>query len=352
MPRVLIVGQGGVFNLEHFVSRAFLQLGWEVLRLNSYAAIPNPVRFNTYLRMLSSRSYKFHSLIDHVAGMEEKMTFHVERMRPDLLLVFKGELFPPKVARKVSYEHGVKTAIWFPDDPRFLGSILLPIAQSFDHVVVSSRSTIPLLEDIGVRSATHLPFACDPGLHKSMGLKKRYDLTFVGSYYPERARVLVKIANHELRVWGPGWNMPWVPKKVRRQVMQGGSFGQESVEILNKSRITVNVHNQFDLRASGKANMRVFEATGCGAFLLTDETDGIRESFRIGQELVCYESSDDLPELVEQYLNSKDERERIASAGQQRAYRDHTYSERVRVLLTKMSFASVPDQHVRVASTF
>ena len=106
------------------------------------------------------------------------------------------------------------------------------------------------------------------------------------------------------------------------------------------------MHHPSDLSATGKVNMRVFEAAGCGTFQLTDRTTGLGEFFIPGQELVCYDSPQQLVELAEYYLGSEEIRGRIAMAGQRRAYKDHTYVKRVSLLLEKIGLSSTIRTHV------
>ncbi len=49
-------------------------------------------------------------------------------------------------------------------------------------------------------------------------------------------------------------------------------------QVLRRSRITLNSH--IDLAGREAGNMRLFEATGVGAFLLTDFKDNLHTLFR------------------------------------------------------------------------
>jgi len=256
--------------------------------------------------------------------------------RPDIMLVFKGEVFPPHVAERARKTSGVRSVLWFPDDPRYLRSLLLAIAPSFDLVAVSSTATVPVLRRTGNNSAIRMPFGCDPNIHRSLGRDKTFDLTFVGTYYPERARMLTNVLAKNLKVWGSYWNLPWVPRRLRNSAMSSRSYGGNLVEILNRSKITINIHHRTDLNAPGKINMRVFEAAACGTFQLTDNALGLGEFFDIGREIICYESPEELVELVDYYLDAKEERDEIARAAQKRAYEDHTYVKRVVSMLDAM----------------
>ena len=112
------------------------------------------------------------------------------------------------------------------------------------------------------------------------------------------------------------------------------------VEILNRSRITINIHHKSDLSVSGKLNMRMFETTGCGAFLLTDAPRGLEEFYTPGKEVLSYSTPEELVDLVDRYLDDDNARQDVAAAGQERAYKDHTYFKRVRFLLNTMGLAS------------
>lgn len=103
------------------------------------------------------------------------------------------------------------------------------------------------------------------------------------------------------------------------------------VEALNRAKIALNIHVEDDLPY--KVNMRTFEITGCGAFLLTDKAYGIEKMFNVGKELVTYASEGDLIEMAKYYLDSRKEREEIANRAQERSYREHSYEVRVRMLL-------------------
>jgi spore maturation protein CgeB len=97
--------------------------------------------------------------------------------------------------------------------------------------------------------------------------------------------------------------------------------------LLRDARISLNRHIA---EAEGHANnMRLYEATGVGSMLLTDEGSNLSELFEPGREVVTYAGVDDLIEKARHYLAHEDERLTIAQAGQARTLRDHTYEVRM-----------------------
>jgi spore maturation protein CgeB len=96
-------------------------------------------------------------------------------------------------------------------------------------------------------------------------------------------------------------------------------------EVLARSRIVINRHGPV---AAGYANnMRLFEATGAGAMLVTEAAPNLPDYFEPGREVVTYEGPDELIEKLRYYLEHDEERKRIAAAGQGRTLRDHTYAK-------------------------
>lgn len=144
--KVLILGQGGFGNIETFISHAFTSLGWNISRYDMYQLFSRSKKLNSYIKMATARYYEIHRLIDWITGIESTIISIVKTEKPDIIIVVKGEIFPSTVGKRISEEFGTKVVLWFPDDPRYLQSLLIDIAPSFDHVVVSSKSTVPILK--------------------------------------------------------------------------------------------------------------------------------------------------------------------------------------------------------------
>ena len=101
--------------------------------------------------------------------------------------------------------------------------------------------------------------------------------------------------------------------------------------VLAESRIAVNRH--IDVAENNANNMRLYEATGVGALLLTDAKQNLGDLFTVGAEVVAYRDEDELVEAVDHYLAREDERRAIAEAGQRRTLADHTYAVRMQELV-------------------
>jgi len=116
-----------------------------------------------------------------------------------------------------------------------------------------------------------------------------------------------------------------------RQRHHGEAWALDMYRVLAQSYITVNRH--IDVADNYANNMRLFEATGCGAMLITDAKANLGELFEVGKEVVAYSSHEEAVELIKYYSSHPEERDVIARAGQQRTLREHTYRQRIEELV-------------------
>jgi spore maturation protein CgeB len=169
------------------------------------------------------------------------------------------------------------------------------------------------------------------GIDGHSSAPRSHRVTFVGGLNPNLhsrgVRLLERLSSEiELDIWGYGAEALPADSPIRDRY-RGQAWGLDMYEILARSQITVNRHLEA---AEGYANnMRLFEATGVGALLATDDGKNLCELFRPGGEVVSYESEDDAIRKLRHLLEHDDERLRIAAAGQERTLREHTYARRI-----------------------
>lgn len=162
-----------------------------------------------------------------------------------------------------------------------------------------------------------------------------FPVTFVGSFHEvHRSRVtflerLCALCD-EIQVWGPGIEHLPAASPLRRRYA-GQAWGRDMYQILHSSRITLNHHG--DVPPLYANNLRLYEATGVGALLLTDWKEDLGGLFEPGKEVVAYRTPEECAELVRYYLEHEEERQAIARAGQQRTLGEHTYRKRMQELV-------------------
>jgi len=181
-------------------------------------------------------------------------------------------------------------------------------------------------------------------------LPKDLPITFIGSLstlHTTRTSLLEKIAErYPLQVWGPTPDQLPTGSALRR-AYRGTAWGTKMYELLARSQIAFNHHGNFPPFAN---NMRMYEATGVGALLLTDWKPDLHEMFEPGREVLAYKSDEECLEMIEDALKHPEKCAEIARAGQERTLREHTYvaraSEVVEILKEFISKSSTNSKSV------
>jgi spore maturation protein CgeB len=108
-------------------------------------------------------------------------------------------------------------------------------------------------------------------------------------------------------------------------------FGIEMYNLFNISKIVLNIH--IGIAGSSAGNMRLFEVTGIGSCLLTDNKENMKDLFDVGNEIVVYDSHEDCINKVRWLMENENERKKIAMAGQKRTLEFHTVEERCKSII-------------------
>lgn len=195
------------------------------------------------------------------------------------------------------------------------------------------------------KGAEHLKLAFDVRILENLSsVNSGYDVTFVGGFapsHPDRIEWLEKLLQKvNIDVFGYGVEKTDEQSPIRSH-HRGPVWGLSMHEVLHRSRITLNRHACIDVRGQVvnhlANNMRLYEATGVGTCLITEQRDNLTEMFTSDREIVTYTSDEDCLEKIQFYLSHEKKRSAIAHAGKQRTFREHTYLHRMTELLKMVS---------------
>lgn len=103
-------------------------------------------------------------------------------------------------------------------------------------------------------------------------------------------------------------------------------YGREYFELLGRSQLTFNSH--IDAAQGSAGNMRLFEATGMGACLITDEKSDLAELFEPDAEVVTYSTLSECVSKVHALLDDEAAAREIGQRGQRRTLAVHTFADR------------------------
>ncbi len=207
--------------------------------------------------------------------------------------------------------------------------------QAFDLILTSFPHFVERFRALGV-ATEYFRIGFDPRALARVGEARRdLEVVFIGSLSPSPRWQDNALLNHAagrlpLDIWGTGAD-EWPRRSALRRRYRGEAWGIEMLRLLGRTRIAINRHGRVAENYAN--NMRLYEATGMGALLLTESKVNLAELFEVGREVVVYHDERELVERASFYLEHEDERATIAAAGQQRTLGEHTYAHRMRELV-------------------
>lgn len=104
-------------------------------------------------------------------------------------------------------------------------------------------------------------------------------------------------------------------------------LGPEMVKTINQYLI------HFNRTLSNDINYRIFETMGCDTLILTNHTENIETHFNDMENIVIYRDDNELYEKIEFLSTNKDLIKTISNSGYELVKNNHTYDNRVDVLL-------------------
>ncbi len=316
------------WTITEYTEKTLMKLGYELIPFDDRAFIlPGRLRKNAPFL----QNWELNRL-------NRRLFFLATAAQPDICLVAGGNRILPETIQKIKNQ-GIQTALWTIDAPREFQPIL-NAAPFYDFVFCGGTEAQSLLSEAGIHDTHWLPFACDPEIHQPVDVdsedKKKWgsEVSFVGSFYPNRAQILERISDFNLRVWGPGWNKLAKDSPIKNLSTDTQLKPEEWIKIFSSSLINIVIHYQNGKTPCFQAAPRVYEGMACRSFLLVDDQKDVRALFQDGKHLVIYKEVEDLKKKVAYYLNKPEERDKIATQGYKEVVRQHTYAHRLKTMLS------------------
>ncbi len=316
------------FGTADFYSRNLRLLGHEAEEIIVNCVSLQRAWATEYAKLLALQYPVYRALRRTREWLHLVLAEQVRRLRPDVLYVQDLNWIYASFLREMRpYTRLVVGQTSCALDPGLDLSVYDLLLSSFPYYVERFR-------EAGLRSE-YFRIAFEPATIEKLGAPElRYGAVFVGGYSPSVYQagtpLLEEVAERiPVDFWGYGVERLAPDSPVRRRY-HGEAWGLDMYRILQQSAIVVNRHGEVSRNYAN--NMRLFEATGVGTFLLTDAKDNLGELFDVGTEVVTYSSADECVEMARYYLEHETERSAIAAAGQRRTLRDHTYFQRMEEL--------------------
>ncbi len=230
---------------------------------------------------------------------------------------------------------GVQVGLWFPDHVMSMGRQFMLLAP-YNAVFVKEPHVVNTLAPLLGKPLCYLPQACNPRWHRPLvPVGTEPYLVIAGNMYPSRMLLLERLlaAGVPLRLYGGGFPR-WIGRTPLRQVHAGRPvFGEEKARVFRSAAGVLNT--MFPAEIAG-VNLRLFEAAGCGAAVLTEFRPTVPDLFAIGDEVLTFRDFDELVDQARRLLNDSGLSAKLGDAAAARAHHSHTYQQRLTIILEKL----------------
>jgi spore maturation protein CgeB len=327
-----------VFGTSDFYSRHLQAKGHDVqdlivncTPLQKTWAQEHRVRYSSLALKLPQRLLRLPVLgpwLSALPGLVEIAVAQIKAARPDVLycqdLWF---LTPQKLAELRPYAKLIVGQIASPLPPE-------AYLKGYDLILTSFPHFLPRLLAMGV-AAEYFRIGFDTRVLELLGeVEQDIDASFVGGISRHHGKALPMLEylarSTPIEFFGYGADSLGRSSPIVAR-HHGEVWGLDMYRALARSRVTLNRH--INVAGYNANNMRLYEATGVGALLITDRKDNLGELFEVGKEVVAYSSPEEAAELIRYYIAHPDEARAIARAGQARTLREHTYQRRMKELV-------------------
>jgi spore maturation protein CgeB len=196
----------------------------------------------------------------------------------------------------------------------------------------------PMLREIetrfGARRAVPLYCSFDPSRYRLCEMDSKYscELSYMGTYAPDRQQKLEVLLCKPARllpdekfiVAGPQYpaEMQW-PKNVKRIIHLEPKFHPP---FYCSSRFTLNLTRKHMSAVGYSPSVRLFEAAGCGAAIISDRWGGLESFFIPEREILLANSTQDVVDFLN-HLTEHQVRE-IGRRAQERVLAEHSAERR------------------------
>jgi len=253
--------------------------------------------------------------------------------RPALTLVIKGGPVTPDAIQRIKRRVDTLFLNVFPDNPLLM--IPLECVEAYDVFFTKERYALRSLQQVGLGNLHYLPMYCVPSEHHPVALtaeeQTRYGapVSFVGSRYRYRERLVHELRGYPLRVWGRGWTRASDP--AIRKNAGPAVFGRDKLLVYSGSLLSLNHHHPMNDIVG--VNTRTFELAAAAACQIVDLKDDLRHLFKPGEEVVGYRDLGELKRQLDYYLAHPDEARALGENARRRALAEHTLRHRVDEIL-------------------
>lgn len=270
------------------------------------------------------------------------------KIKPDFILVLHGLHTNFKHIIPLLKRFGFTVGIWLTDDP-YYSDLTQHVVPDYDYVFTQDSGIINFYQELGCSRVFYVPLASDQSIYKPIQDRTsyKYDISFLGTAFENRLSFIDSIAEYlnqkQTCIVGYGWEKlkHYELLKDKIKLMPLGTYAK-SLEYYSTTKINVNMHRSIQdqtlnrnclLLEAHSVNNRTFEIANSCAFQLTDFRSNLAQHYTPKLEIETFQSPTEFIMKAEYYLTHETERLQIATNAYKRTLREHTYDQRVHLIL-------------------
>lgn len=269
------------------------------------------------------------------------------RLSRDADVIVIGSYFPDAIAATAAlFDSGLEPVVFYDiDTPVTLAQLRASGSATYldgahipHYAAYLSFTGGPVLRELednfGARYA--LPFYCsvDPEIYRPTAIRTEYrcEMSYLGTFATDRQPKLMQLLND------PARTMPQARFIVAGAQYPKGVDWASNVERIthlsppehpafySSARFTLNLTRDDMIQAGFSPSVRLFEASACGAAIVSDAWKGLDHFLTPGREVLLPQDAYEMTEILRNF--PEDDRRRMGLNARERILEQHTASHR------------------------
>jgi spore maturation protein CgeB len=265
---------------------------------------------------------------------EARLKNFLKEFKPELVLSCHDFLTPAQL-QWLKNTFACKTALWFPDAISNFGKAMF-LDAAYDALFFKEPFVVDVLKRELQKNVFYLPECCNPVYHNKVSIEptdiEKYgcDITTAGNMHTARAAFFKLLEGYNIKIWGnpaPAW---MDTKGIQPMIQNHFVSNQEKSKAFACSKVVINTMHPTEIEA---VNVRLFEIAATGSFQICNYRKSLELLYTPEEEIVFFNTIEELHRLLKKYLNDPDARTAIAEKAYRRTMAEHTYEKRLQQLL-------------------
>lgn len=282
----------------------------------------------------------------HIKGGLRVLQSLTKSCKPEIAITLIGFKLPIRMVQWLKTQQ-IKTAVWFTEDPYYMDQTA-DLSHYYDFVFTIDSASLEFYRKNGHKHTYQLSLATEPAIFKpkeKMEAKFKSDICIVGYPYPERIQyiqLLLQGTNYNITVVGK-WKKPLYPFRNHPKLVIHDRWVEPAVaaDFYNGAHIVLNTHRPSNLKQNknrlgiegNTINNRTYDVASCGSFQLIEYKKDLPSHFIEDKEIISFRNDQELIEKIDYFMQSEDERQKIAINARKRVLKDHTFENRLDKML-------------------